>query len=124
MNRTSNLIGLQRVETMCIFLGCIFFAHELWICFLFLEAQKPQGGKIFMFVEQKNLKIVSLVFYCFFFFFLMFYCILYIRSLNLCKRVNKLQRVDDLNEFGYCFFIIIDQERVYIFLLPKFIQLE
>lgn len=77
-----------------------------------------------MFVEQKNLKIVSLVFYCFFFFFLMFYCILYIRSLNLCKRVNKLQRVDDLNEFGYCFFIIIDQERVYIFLLPKFIQLE
>lgn len=77
-----------------------------------------------MFVEQKNLKIVSLVFYCFFFFFLMFYCILYIRPLNLCKRVNKLQRVDDLNEFGYCFFIIIDQERVYIFLLPKFIQLE
>lgn len=89
---------------------------------LFLEAQKPQGGKIFMFVEQKNLKIVSLVFYCFF--FLIFHCILYIRPLNLCKRVNKLQRVDDLNEFGYCFFIIIDQERVYIFLLPKFIQLE
>lgn len=125
MNRTSNLKGLHRVKTMCIFLGCFFLHMSSGFVSLFLEAiSKATRGKNFYVCRTEKFENCFTCILLLFFFFLIFYCILYIRPLNLCKRVNKLQRVDDLNEFEYCFFIIIDQERVDIFLLPKIIQLE